>query len=75
MGFFRTGCSNFDGLFIYKHDGKFILLDTTRGVRVGEYDTESHANRDWARYIDSGRDSEKTTPYAEKDKETLNKKG
>jgi hypothetical protein len=60
---------DYTGLFIYKHAGEFILLDTERSVRIGAFQTECQANRAWHIYITSGRKYEKAGPLTEKDKD------
>ena len=63
--------SNFEGLFIYKLHGKFILLDTDRGVRVGETEDQSKAERLWNDYIIMGRSMDGCSEYTDEDKFTL----
>jgi hypothetical protein len=60
--------SSFEGLFIYKLHGRFVVLDTTKGIRVTTAEDQSKAERLWAEYIGMGRSIEGSCRYTDEDK-------
>lgn len=63
--------SNFEGLFIYKLHGKFVVLDTKRGIRVAEAEDQSKAERLWNEYVGMGRSLDGSCEYTDEDKTTM----
>jgi hypothetical protein len=61
---------DFKGYFLYRYNSMYVLLDTSRHIRIGEYLYESQARRAWSVYTSQGRQA-CGHDYTEQDEKTI----